>query len=117
MYFKSYQLNIDLARDIEVGIGKLGIYNFPRGKYIYTGSAKKNIDSRLKRHLAKKKNLHWHIDYLLDHDRSKIVKIIKSELDECQLNKNTIGKFIVKGFGSSDCRKNCLSHLKLISET
>ena len=36
-----------------------------KGIYIYTGSAKKNIDSRIKRHLSNSKKLHWHIDYLL----------------------------------------------------
>ena len=77
-----------------------------------TQAAKKNIDKRIKRHLCKKKNLHWHIDYLLNHDAVQIIDIKKSEIIECILNKKTNGTIIIKGFGSSDCNLYCKSHLK-----
>ena len=43
----SYQIHISLKKNIEIQIGQLGIFKFPRGLYIYSGSAKKNIDQRI----------------------------------------------------------------------
>ena len=111
---QSYQLIISLSQNINIQIGKLGLFSFQKGTYVYAGSAKRNMDARIKRHLSKDKNLHWHIDYLLANERTKIIKIIKSELGECDLNTDIKGKTIVKGFGSSDCKENCKSHLKFL---
>ena len=108
---KSYQLFINVSKEIDLKIRKLGIYLFPVGSYVYTGSAKKNINKRIERHLSKKK-LHWHIDYLLNNDAAQIIDIKKSEMIECNLNKKTNGTRIIKGFGSSDCNLCCGSHLK-----
>ena len=47
---QSYQLHIHISDNIEIQIGKLGKFTFPMVNYIYTGSAKKNIDERIKRH-------------------------------------------------------------------
>ena len=75
-----------------------------------------SLENRVKRHLRfpeQKKN-HWHIDYLLENNEVKIIKIClipnKKQL-ECVLAKELIqdsGAYI-KNFGSSDC--NCKSHL------
>ena len=113
---QTYQLFITLYQTIEIQIGRLGLYTFPKGIYVYTGSAKRNMDRRITRHLSRDKNLHWHIDYLLANEQTKIIKVMKSELEECDLNADIKGKPIVKGFGSSDCKKNCKSHLKLWKE-
>ena len=110
---QSYQLFINLSQNIEIQIGKLGLFTFPKGTYVYTGSAKRNLNQRITRHFLKDKNLYWHIDYLLANEQTKIIKVMKSELEECDLNADIEGKTIVKGFGSSDCKKNCKSHLKL----
>ena len=91
---------------------KLGTFIFPIGYYAYTGSAKKNIDKKIKRHLFKKKNLHWHIDYLLNNNNVHIIDTKKSEMTECSLNKKTKVKIIIDGFGSSDCNLCCKNHLK-----
>ncbi len=112
---QSYQLFINLSQNIEIQIGKLGLFTFPKGTYVYTGSAKINIDKRIARHLSKDKNLHWHIDYLLANEQTKIIKVTKSELSECDLNTDVKGKIIVEGFGNSDCKENCKSHLKFLS--
>ena len=109
---RSYQLFIIITKEIELKVGKLGKFIFPIGCYVYTGSAKKNIDKRIERHLSKKKNLHWHIDYLLNSDAVKIINIKKSRMTECSLNKKTKGTIIINGFGSSDCNLCCKSHLK-----
>ena len=109
---QSYQLFIKVAKDIDLKVGKLGRFIFPIGSYVYTGSAKKNINKRIERHLSKKKKLHWHVDYLLNNDAVKIIDIKKSQMTECSLNKKTKGTIIIEGFGSSDCNLCCRSHLK-----
>ena len=113
---QTYQLFINLAQTIEIQIGRLGLFTFPRGIYVYTGSAKRNMERRITRHFSRDKNLHWDIDYLLANEQTKIIKVIKSEVEECDLNADTKGKTIVKGFGSSDCKNKCKSHLMLWKE-
>ena len=111
---QSYQLFIKVRKDINLKVGKLGRFTFPVGSYVYTGSAKTNINKRIERHLSKKKKLHWHIDYLLNNDAAQIIDIKKSEMIECSLNKKTNGTIIIKGFGSTDCNLDCKSHLKYL---
>ena len=111
---RSYQLHLNLKNNIEVEIGKLGIFTFPMGNYIYTGSAKKNIDSRIERHKLKDKKLHWHIDFLLNDKNAKIFEVQKFDDEECLLNQQTCGEIIALGFGSSDCKNKCKSHLKYL---
>ena len=111
---QSYQLFINVTKEINIKVGKLGRFIFPAGSYVYIGSAKKNIDKRIERHLSKKKNLHWHIDYLLNNDAVQIINTKKSEITECILNKKTKGTIIIDGFGSSDCNLCCRSHLKYL---
>ena len=112
----SYQLFINVAKEIDLIIGKLGRFIFPIGSYVYTGSAQKNMNKRIERHLSKNKKLHWHIDYLLNNDAVQIIDIKKSEIIECSLNQKTNGVIIIKGFGSSDCNLCCGSHLKYIGK-
>ena len=113
---QSYQLHINVSDNIEIQIGKLGKFTFPRGHYIYTGSAKKNINERIKRHQSNSpdKKLHWHIDYLLNDKNAEIVEVEKSKEEECLLNQKTCGEIIVVGFGSTDCKNKCKSHLKYL---
>ena len=35
-----------------------------KGLYLYVGSAKKGLEQRLARHMKKRKNRFWHIDYI-----------------------------------------------------
>ena len=111
---QSYQLFIKVRKDINLKVGKLGRFTFPIGSYVYTGSAKTNIDKRIERHLSKKKKLHWHIDYLLNNDNVEVFNTKKSKMIECSLNKKTNGTIIIKGFGSTDCNLDCKSHLKYL---
>ena len=73
--FVTYQLFIDVQQPVTLAIGKLGSFDFPAGHYIYTGSAKRNIEARIARHLAKDKKLRWHIDYLLNSTCASITKV------------------------------------------
>ena len=109
-----YQLLIHLPKTRRIRVGRLGIFKFPAGWYIYTGSAMNGVSARLARHLRKRKRLHWHIDYFLKH--TKIVgikKCLTTKRKECSLNRILINcegaRVLVKNFGSSDCR--CQTHL------
>ncbi len=108
-----YQLTMYLPESNKIKIGKLGMYDFPKGYYRYTGSAAKGLQARVSRHLSKNKKKHWHIDYLLEYARVVDARLLYNpNISECELNINDINEdtfVIVKGFGSSDCR--CDSHL------
>ncbi|MBS1259331.1 MAG: hypothetical protein MAG551_02401 [Candidatus Scalindua arabica] len=109
-----YNLIIKLSKDREVKIGRLGTFVFPRGFYIYTGSAQNGLEKRINRHLSNSKKFHWHIDYLLSCAKiTEIFRYIGNRNDECKLNcmigKSAQADTIVKKFGSSDC--NCITHL------
>ncbi|MGQ9818379.1 MAG: GIY-YIG nuclease family protein [Candidatus Kapaibacteriales bacterium] len=119
-----YQLYIVVSKPTKITLTKFGDIIFPKGLYIYTGSAKKNLLQRINRHLkTKEKKTHWHIDFLLTSEQTKIIriKIIRNrKQNECKINlqtqKDLNGKIIIEGFGSSDCNK-CKSHLLYISES
>ena len=108
-----YILVMELRKNSPMRIGSLGIIDFKKGYYAYTGSAMGGLEQRIKRHLRKEKNIHWHIDYLLQKAEIKKVHIkeTNSKEDECRTAvalMNDGGTPIIK-FGSSDCR--CISHL------
>lgn len=111
-----YQLKIKIKQNITLKIGALGLCEFSKGDYVYTGSAMKNLSKRIARHQRKEKKLRWHIDYLLSHPEVELVEVVSypSEIkEECfynQLLLNEKAEVHVKGFGSSDCKK-CPSHL------
>jgi Uri superfamily endonuclease len=109
----TYCLLIKCHRDIEKSIGKLGIIRFARGYYLYIGSALNNMEKRISRHLLKRKNKFWHIDYLTCDSSIRIEKIYIIE-DPVRLECRKAEGFAeameaVPGFGSSDCL--CRSHL------
>ena len=109
-----YHLLIQLLQPQEITIGKLGLYRFPAGYYVYTGSALNGLEARIARHRRKEKRLHWHIDYLLQH--AKIIDVvcqITTERLECEYNHQIMhlpqAQIIVPSFGASDCQ--CATHL------
>jgi len=108
----TYLLQIDLSEDATVQVGRLGRFRLPAGRYVYTGSARRNLAARLRRHLAAEKTLRWHIDYLLASEAATVVRIFLSKEPECQLNQSVKGDILTPGFGASDCRAGCGSHLK-----
>lgn len=108
----SYQLLIEVEQPLRVQVGRLGAFDFPAGRYCYTGSARRNLEARLARHLAKEKTLRWHIDYLLTAPGVRVSEVRRFAEAECLLNQQMGGQVIVSGFGASDCRARCRSHLK-----
>jgi Uri superfamily endonuclease len=109
---QSYQLHIRLKETCRLTIGWLGAFDFPAGDYVYTGSAKRNIEVRIRRHLSQKKTLRWHIDYLLASPSAEITHIEQSGVPECALNQSGSGEVIAPRFGASDCGNGCGAHLK-----
>lgn len=107
----TYQLVIRIKNEVTIAIGKFGVFTFPAGIYTYTGSAKKNYEARIARHLSKNKKLKWHIDYLLADSNVDVLEVLRTDVPECTFNQQTKGTPLITGFGSSDCKHNCGSHL------
>jgi len=110
----TYALLITMRGETTVSVGRLGLFTFPTGCYIYVGSAQGSLYRRVKRHLRAEKRRHWHIDYLLEF--AQVVEVwyatgVESqECLWCQIAREMPqGEILVPGFGSSDCR--CRSHL------
>jgi Uri superfamily endonuclease len=112
--FITYQLDIVLAELTRLSIGQLGAFDFPAGRYVYTGSARRNMQARIARHLRNEKKLKWHIDYLLASPLASIDKVTRYALPECAINQRTAGVILIVGFGASDCHAGCGSHLKYL---
>lgn len=112
MKLRTYQLRLLITEELSLEVGRLGVFSFPSGIYVYTGSARNNIDARVARHFSKAKKLRWHIDYLLAPPQVRIIQATLYAEAECELNQRTPGRILVAGFGSSDCRNRCGSHLK-----
>lgn len=110
----AYQLIIEVAREIRFTAGALGPCRLAPGRYAYTGSARRNLEARLRRHLARTKTRHWHIDYLLAHPGVRITGVRRHRRPECAVNQATPGVVSIPGFGAGDCRAGCGSHLKRI---
>lgn len=113
----AYLLVIDLVKAFDLAITTLPATHMRTGFYIYCGSARGpgGIKARLKRHFAKDKRRHWHVDHLTL-AASKIGALAIADGDECdlvdQLRKSRKFSTPVSGFGASDCR-TCQSHLLL----
>jgi Uri superfamily endonuclease len=111
----TYQLRIEVRKPLRLQVGRLGRFDFPAGIYIYTGSAKRNLEARIARHLRREKTLRWHIDYLLTAAGVSVTAVQRSRRDECRWNRATKGEIVVPGFGASDCAAGCGSHLKRVA--
>jgi Uri superfamily endonuclease len=113
-----YLLLINLKKNSRIKIGKLGKITFPKGFYVYVGSALNSLQARVARHLSSEKKLRWHIDYLLASPNAEVEMVITRQTEkriECKVNEiiQKFGKPVEK-FGSSDCK--CKSHLTYFKE-
>jgi Uri superfamily endonuclease len=98
-------------------VGALGTITFPKGEYVYVGSALNSLEPRVERHMQTSTGehdvTHWHIDYLLREPVAAIQTVYVLETEE-RLECTIAAKVAehgqpVKGFGCSDCR--CVSHI------
>jgi Uri superfamily endonuclease len=116
-----YQLRISVGKICSISIGKLGTFTFPAGQYVYTGRAKKNLAQRIDRHKKRNKKCFWHIDYLLTDENVQLedITIISENFsDECSENKKLLmgnASIVAEGFGASDCKNDCGSHLLFLA--
>ena len=112
----TYQLLIKVDQPVWVTVGRFGRFEFPAGRYVYTGSARRHIEARIARHLAHEKKLRWHIDYLLAAPGVRVLSVRRLVMHECEANSSVGGEVSVPGFGSSDCRAGCASHLMWLGD-
>lgn len=112
--FRTYRLFIRVEAPLRLPVGRLGSFDLPPGDYVYTGSARRNLEARIARHLRRDKPLHWHIDYLLAAPGVRVTRVVRSRLEECRLNQSQAGTLPIPGFGASDCKHGCGSHLKYL---
>jgi sugar fermentation stimulation protein A len=100
-----------------VATGGLGEIEYPRGWYVYVGSAKRGLSARMRRHLSNRKTCRWHIDYLsLAADSRRAYPIYTDRDVECELATQieAAGGLGIPGFGCSDC--SCKTHLFRFTE-
>lgn len=112
MAFSTYQLLIRVPVQLPIRVGQLGVFDFPAGNYVYTGSGKRGLEARIARHLSKSKRPRWHIDYLLAAPGVEVDQVLRFDAAECEVNRLTPGRVIIARFGAGDCRAGCGSHLK-----
>src|SRR5512137_497631 len=108
----SYLLVLEVAQSRSIDAGGLGKVTFPKGYYVYAGSARTNLTKRVERHPRRRKQFHWHIDYLRDRaDSCTALPVRTSEDLEHDLAEalGRLADWSIPRFGSSDCK--CPTHL------
>lgn len=103
-------MHLEESKDIEVG--SKGLIHFPRGYYLYVGSARAHLTKRIERHKRKRKGMHWHLDYFRKYCTVIAALPVRTSDDlECAIAESIhhIAEWSILGFGSSDCQ--CESHL------
>ncbi len=108
----AYLVLLELEGRKVIQVGSLGRVAFPKGFYLYVGSALRGLAARLARHKRRRKKMHWHIDYLREEARFvESFPIRSSRRDECSLAGalSGLGRPFPPGFGAGDC--SCSSHL------
>ncbi len=117
----AYLLILEIKQAASIQIKSLGSVSFAPGEWVYVGSAMGNgstsLENRLLRHFRQEKKIHWHIDYLLSAGAmiTKALGIESKKHIECLLAQTLSDhdNFLPgpKGFGSSDCRRGCSTHI------
>lgn len=126
----SYILHLFLPQPRQIAIGRLGLFSFPAGDYLYLGSAHGpgGIRARLGRHLARCSKPHWHIDYFraVSEVRGYLTLVetvspahtgspVQTLPMECLWTQALLhlpGACVpVPGFGAGDCHSACPAHL------
>jgi Uri superfamily endonuclease len=113
----SYCICIQVLKDSKISVGSLGVITFPKGHYVYVGSALNSLIPRLRRHLKTSRGegtvAHWHIDYLLREPHVEVEAIYATGWSvrmECEIaTRISLRGEAVLRFGCSDC--SCNSHL------
>ncbi len=107
-----YMVVLYAADDQDIRIGSKGDMHFPKGYYVYVGSAKKNLAARLARHQRKRKKMHWHIDYLRQYAAVIAVLPVRTADDlehDLASAVGAVAQWQIPAFGCTDC--GCPSHV------
>lgn len=107
----TYRLYIRVPRGVAIEPGRLGSHWLARGWYAYTGSARRNMASRLRRHFSGADTRRWHIDWLLGSGSGRVMHVVLDSEPECVVNTRLDGEVAIPRFGATDCRNRCGSHL------
>ncbi|NLE22057.1 MAG: DUF123 domain-containing protein [Actinobacteria bacterium] len=102
-----------VPRRTRLHIGSLGEVTMQRGWFAYVGSAVRAREARVARHLAARKPLRWHADYLFTAFPAERAWLVDGAAGECEL----AGALAAlpgaerrpRRFGAGDCR--CAGHL------
>ena len=116
----TYTLLVELHATTTLEVGALGVHEFDRGWYAYTGSALgtggfARVDRHRELAAGERSVRHWHVDYLLDHGATRIADVTTTaDVDaECAIHREIASAggvaVPVAGFGASDC--DCSAHL------
>lgn len=109
----SYLLVLYNEKPFTRTIGSLGEREFRAGYYVYCGSALRGLESRIRRHLKKRKKQHWHLDAVTPGDMKteKVFRIRRDDRIEESLARGlaAICDGSVPGFGATDSGED--SHL------
>ena len=116
-----YALVIWVSTPTKVQTGRLGPLTFDPGAWVYVGSAmgdgSTSLENRLNRHFRRNKTPHWHIDrLLLAGGAVRYAVFATSDVgEECRvaqaLREDERFRIGPRGFGSSDCRAHCGTHI------
>jgi Uri superfamily endonuclease len=114
----SYALYLNLAETRRLPIGRLGIFLFPAGDYLYLGSAHGpgGLRARLLHHARVTANPHWHLDWL--RPQAELLGAWFTcapgglECGWSQAVCRLAGAVVpAPGFGAADCHSGCPAHL------
>ncbi len=115
----AYVVLLRLDEPVEIALPGRAQQVFPPALYAYAGSARGpgGIRARVRRHFRSSKKLHWHIDRLTTR-AAEITALAVPGGHECELIGRLLNRpgfhIVLKGFGSSDCRR-CDSHLLTVA--
>jgi Uri superfamily endonuclease len=102
-----------VPRRSTVAVGSLGAVTLERGWYAYVGSALRAREARVARHLARRKRLRWHADYLFAAFPAERAWLVDGAAGECEFAGALAGlpgaERRPPRFGAGDCR--CAGHL------
>lgn len=117
----TYALFLSLGEGFIEQVGTLGTVRFPRGAYVYAGSAVSGLGPRLLRHARPVKKVHWHVDRMTSRKECQVVGAVTfgpGGPSECRIVEALAGipwtRVSPPGFGASD--HGCAGHLVELGE-
>ena len=120
----SYALTGILIKPAQIAVGRLGVFDFLPGVYVYLGSAlgPGGLQARLCHHARRAERPTWHFDHL----RLCLTLVggwfaLTTQRLECvwsqALSRLPDAVIPAAGFGARDCRRGCPAHLIHLPET